>query len=236
MIERLLPPYVACASTREDDAPPGTLYPEEAALVARSVDRRRHEFAAVRACARQAMAALGLPPAPVLRGHRGVPLWPAGTVGSMTHCDGYRAAALAGASDFRSLGIDAEPNAPLPPGVWQAISRPGERRRITPGTAAAGASGTVHWDRLLFSAKESVFKGWFPLTGIELDFEDAEISFHLAPGHTTEGTFTAQLMCSAPGLPGSFDGKWLVDDGFAVTAVTVPNPTPSRRMHPGAES
>jgi hypothetical protein len=43
-------------------------------------------------------------------------------------------------------------------------------------------------------------------------------------------------MCSAPGLPGSFDGKWLVDDGFAVTAVTVPNPTPSRRMHPGAES
>ncbi|HEY9437841.1 MAG TPA: phosphopantetheinyl transferase, partial [Streptomyces sp.] len=126
MIERLLPPYVACASTREDDAPPGTLYPEEAALVARSVDRRRHEFAAVRACARQAMAALGLPPAPVLRGHRGVPLWPAGTVGSMTHCDGYRAAALAYATDLQTIGIDAEPHNALPDGVLDAIALPRE--------------------------------------------------------------------------------------------------------------
>ncbi|MFJ8862376.1 4'-phosphopantetheinyl transferase [Streptomyces sp. NPDC102451] len=218
MIERLLPAHVACADTHEADAPAGSLYPEEARLVAASVDRRRHEFAAVRACARRAMAVLGLPPAPVLTGHRGMPLWPDGTVGSMTHCEGYRAAALARASEVRAVGIDAEPNAPLPPGVWEAISVPSERDRLP-----LGEGGTaIHWDRLLFSAKESVFKTWFPLTRIELDFDEADIRFHTRPGTATEGTFVASLALTAPGMPRSYEGKWLIDDGFVVTAIVLP--------------
>ncbi|MCX5416123.1 4'-phosphopantetheinyl transferase [Streptomyces sp. NBC_00059] len=221
MIEKLVPHDVSCADTYEADAPAGSLYPEEAELVARSVDRRRQEFAAVRACARRAMAGLGLPPAPVLRGHRGMPLWPEGTVGSMTHCDGYRAAVLAKASQVRGIGIDAEPNEPLPPGVWEVISLPSERKR-TP----EGANGTaVHWGRLLFSAKESVFKTWFPLTRIELDFSEADISFDGVPdgnpGNATEGTFTAELLRTAPGMPGSYTGRWLVDGGFVVTAIVL---------------
>lgn len=218
MIERLLPAHVACADTYEADAPAGSLYPEEARLVAASVDRRRHEFAAVRACARRAMAELGLPPAPVLSGHRGVPLWPDGTVGSMTHCEGYRAAALARASEVRAVGIDAEPNEPLPAGVWEAISLPSERERLSLGVDTPA----IHWDRLLFSAKESVFKTWFPLTRIELDFDEADISFRRSPGAATEGTFVAQLSLTAPGMPRSYEGKWLIHDGFAVTAIVLP--------------
>ncbi|MFC9945702.1 4'-phosphopantetheinyl transferase family protein [Streptomyces pratensis] len=218
MIERLLPARVACADTYDADAPPGTLYPEEAQLVAKSVDRRRHEFAAVRACARRAMAALGVPSAPVLRGHRGMPLWPEGTVGSMTHCVGYRAAVLAWAAEVRAVGIDAEPNEPLPPGVWDLISVPSERARMPMGED----DPAIHWDRLLFSAKESVFKTWFPVTRIELDFQEADISFRTSPGSGAEGTFTAELSLSAPGMPRTFEGRWLVDDGFVVTAIALP--------------
>ncbi|HWU08939.1 MAG TPA: 4'-phosphopantetheinyl transferase superfamily protein [Streptomyces sp.] len=218
MIERLLPAHVACADTYDTDAPAGSLYPEEERLVARSVDRRRHEFAAVRVCARRAMAALGVPPAPVLRGHRGMPLWPEGTVGSMTHCDGYRAAVLARASEVRAVGIDAEPNEPLPEGVWEVISVPSERARAPMGANAPA----VHWDRLVFSAKESVFKTWFPLTRIELDFQEADVSFRTGPGSGTEGTFTAELSLSAPGMPTSYEGRWLIHDGFAVTAIVLP--------------
>ncbi|MGW0790551.1 4'-phosphopantetheinyl transferase family protein [Streptomyces sp. NPDC002911] len=218
MIERLLPAHVACADTYETDAPAGSLYPEEARLVATSVERRRHEFAAVRACARRAMAALGLPPAPVMRGHRGTPLWPEGTVGSMTHCDGYRAAVLARASEVRALGIDAEPNEPLPPGVWKMISVPAERTR----TPSGGDDPAIHWDRLLFSAKESVFKTWFPLTWTELDFDEADVTFYKDPSAAAEGTFTAHLSLTAPGMPRSYQGKWLIDDGFAVTAIVLP--------------
>jgi 4'-phosphopantetheinyl transferase EntD len=218
VIERLLPAYVACSDTHETDAPEGSLYPEEVRQVASSVDRRRHEFAAVRACARKAMADLGLPPAPVLSGHRGMPRWPEGTVGSMTHCEGYRAAVLARTSDARAVGIDAEPNAPLPPDVWEVISLPSERARRPLGAD----SGTVHWDRLLFSAKESVFKTWFPLTRIELDFSEADIVFRASPDSATEGTFTAELLRGAPGMPSAYEGRWLVDDGFAVTAIVLP--------------
>ncbi|MFJ2226625.1 4'-phosphopantetheinyl transferase family protein [Streptomyces halstedii] len=222
MIERLLPAYVACADTHETGAEgEAGLYPEEAALIERSVDRRRHEFTAVRACARRAMTALGLPPAPVLRGHRGMPLWPEGTVGSMTHCDGYRAAVLARASDIRGLGIDAEPDETLPPDVWPAVSLPSERRRITPDADAP----SPHWDRLLFSAKESVFKAWFPLTRIELDFAEADVRFHRDDDAATEGTFTAELLRTAPGMPRVFEGAWLADKGFVVTAVTLPHVT-----------
>lgn len=217
MIERLVPAYVASADTYDVDAPAGTLYPEEEQLIAASVDRRRHEFAAVRACARRAMATLGLPPAPVLRGVRGMPLWPAGTVGSMTHCDGYRAAVLARDTEVRGMGIDAEPNAPLPPGVWEVISLPSERARISVDVK----DPAVHWGRLLFSAKESVFKTWYPLTLIELDFSEADITFHGDPDTATEGTFTAELLRTAPGMPTSYAGKWLVEDGFAVTSIVL---------------
>ncbi|WP_329237292.1 4'-phosphopantetheinyl transferase superfamily protein [Streptomyces sp. NBC_00111] len=218
MIERLLPANVACADTYEADGPPGSLYPEEALLVANSVDKRRHEFAAARACARRAMGDLGLPPAPVLRGHRGMPLWPEGTVGSMTHCDGYRAAALAWSSEIRAVGIDAEPNEPLPPGVWEMISLPSERARLSTGVHDTA----VHWGRLLFSAKESVFKTWYPLTRTELDFDEADVTFRSRPGNATEGTFTAELSLTVPGMPTSYEGRWLVDDGFAVTAIVLP--------------
>ncbi|MEU0144575.1 4'-phosphopantetheinyl transferase superfamily protein [Streptomyces sp. NPDC006288] len=225
MIERLLPAHIACADTKEAEAPPGSLYAEEAQLVARSVDRRRHEFAAVRVCARRAMATLGLPPVPVLTGHRGMPLWPDGIVGSMTHCDGYRAAALARASDVLAIGIDAEPNEPLPTGVWEVVSLPSERARRPVGADGSG----VHWDRLLFSAKESVFKTWFPVTRVELDFTEADITFRPGPESATQGTFTAELLRREPGVPTSYEGTWLVDEGLAVTAIVLPAPDDADR-------
>ncbi|MGW8889272.1 4'-phosphopantetheinyl transferase family protein [Streptomyces sp. NPDC055749] len=218
MIERLLPPCVATAETCDEDAPAGTLFPEEEALVATSVAKRRHEFAAARACARKAMAVFGLPPAPVLRGHRGMPLWPTGYVGSMTHCDGYRAAALAKTEDLRGLGVDAEPNAPLPSGIWEIVSLPEERERLL----SHGATVDIHWDRLLFSAKESVFKTWFPLTRTELDFSEADVTFRRTSTRASEGTFTAALLRTAPGIPLTLKGSWLVHDGIAATAVTLP--------------
>ncbi|MFD3676463.1 hypothetical protein [Streptomyces sp. NPDC058613] len=38
------------------------------------------------------------------------PVWPSGIVGSMTHCTGYRAAAVARTGHLVALGVDAEPN------------------------------------------------------------------------------------------------------------------------------
>ncbi|MFG3410255.1 4'-phosphopantetheinyl transferase [Streptomyces sp. NPDC048142] len=244
MIERLLPADVSCAATRAESVPDGTLFPEEEVLVAKSVAKRRNDFATARACARRAMAGLGLPPVAVLHGHRGRPLWPEGIVGSLTHCAGYRAAALARATDVLSLGIDAEPHAPLPTGVRELVTLPAERERI--GPPVEEGAGEIHWDRVLFSAKESVFKTWYPVTGIELDFVQADLTFRRSGGTggtggmggtdwsdrrgggggspdrtAAEGAFAARLLLTDPALPTTLHGRWRIEDGIVATAVLV---------------
>ncbi|MBD0841358.1 MULTISPECIES: 4'-phosphopantetheinyl transferase [unclassified Streptomyces] len=226
MIEELLPdPVVTVESYSDEESGPAPLYPEEAAVVARAVEKRRREFAVVRSCARRAMEKLGVPAQPILPGDRGAPRWPAGLAGSMTHCDGYCAAALVRATDLASLGIDAEPHEPLPDGVLDAVSLPGERQRI--GTLTHDHPA-IRWDRLLFSAKESVYKAWFPLTGQWLEFTEADIELRADPGDRHSGTFRAALLVPGPLVGGRrldhFEGRWKVGRGLVATAVTVAHP------------
>jgi 4'-phosphopantetheinyl transferase EntD len=92
---------VACAESFVDP-PEAVLFPEEEAVIARAVPKRRQEFTTARHCARTALATLGAPPAPILPGEMGAPTWPPGYVGTMTHCAGYRAAAIARTGSRRS--------------------------------------------------------------------------------------------------------------------------------------
>jgi 4'-phosphopantetheinyl transferase EntD len=214
VIEEILPAGAACAEAF-GDPDSLALFAEEEAQVSRSVDKRRREYATVRQCARRALASLGVPPAPILRGERGAPQWPAGVVGSMTHCDGYRAAAVALQGAIVTIGIDAEPHAPLPDGVLDHVAIAAELARL-PGLRHADPA--VHWDRLLFSAKEAVYKAWFPLAGRWLGFEDADIV--IAP----DGTFSARLIEHSTNTPDGavvtgFDGRWLIRAGLAITAI-----------------
>ncbi len=238
MIEEILPSAVACAEVFTD--PPGaTLFPQEEPIVAQAVEKRRREFTAGRYCARTALGKLGIAPAPILTGERGAPRWPPGIVGSITHCDGYRAAVVARASDVTAIGLDAEPNHPLPGGVLDIVSLATERTRLA---ALAAAGPGICWDRLLFSAKESIYKAWFPLTRRWLGFEEADVTIE------TDGTFTARLLAPAapeepPGQPHgqvpptSFAGRWLAGGGLVLTAVSVPralsHPGPRRCRRPG---
>jgi len=194
------------------------LFPEEEALVERAVAKRRREFTTARACAREALAALGLPAQPILSGPKGEPLWPAGIVGAITHCDGYRACALARSNELGSIGVDAEPHLPLPKGLLGDIALPEEREHL--GELARQAPLT-HWDRLLFSIKESVYKAWFPLTGRWLGFEDAVVEIDL-----DEQSFSARLLVPGPVMDGrelnGFRGRWLADGGLVMAAIALP--------------
>lgn len=196
--------------------PEARLFAEEEETIARAVDQRRREFTSVRFCARRALAELGFGRVPLVPGERGAPGWPPGVVGSMTHCDGYRAATVASEADVVSLGIDAEPALPLPDEVLEAVTIPVERGSLA---ALALARPDIPWDRLLFCAKEAVYKAWFPLTRRWLDFEEAHVVFQ------QDGRFRARLLVPGPTVDGrrldGFTGRWLVRDGIAATAVTV---------------
>ena len=217
LIGPLLPPAVAAAETYSD-MPGLVALPEEEPLIAKSVQKRRNEFIAVRHCARLALADLGLPPTPILKGDKGEPRWPDGIVGSLTHCEGYRGAVVARSADVRSLGIDAEPHDVLPDGVLDAISLPAER------SAIGALPGELHWDRILFCAKEATYKAWFPLTQRWLGFEDAHITFEVDAGGTT-GTFSSKILIDPAARSGPpltvLEGRWTVTDGLALTAIVL---------------
>jgi len=208
ILSAVLPGTIAWVETR-DDRGGDELFPAEAAVVARAVAKRRAEFATVRWCARAALARLGVPARPILPGDRGAPGWPDGVVGSMTHCDGYRAAAVARRSEVSTIGVDAEPAAPLPDGVLEAIALPAELAMVR---SLAARESPVHWDRLLFSAKESVYKAWFPIAGTFLQFEEAQLVFD-PQAHT----FTARLLVDGPWA--EITGRWAQTGGLVVTGI-----------------
>lgn len=215
LIARIVPPPAECADTRAEIE--AQLLEGEEERVARAVHSRRAEYVTGRACARLALARLGEPACPILSGSRGEPLWPRGVIGSITHCAGYRGAVVARSAQIASLGIDAEPNAALPGGVLGSISLPQEREWLDRLGATHPA---VCWDRLLFCAKESVYKTWYPLTGRWLDFAEAAVTVD-----AEQGLFTARLLTKGPMLQGreltQFTGRWVVCDGLILTAIVL---------------
>jgi 4'-phosphopantetheinyl transferase EntD len=217
VIETLLPAGVVSVEAFEDD-PDAVLFPAEEATLGRAVEKRRREFTTGRVCAHRALRELGVPVGPVLPGPRREPVWPAGVVGSITHCAGYRAAAVARSDRIVTVGIDAEPNDDVPAGVLDAVARPDERAWVA---ALRSRQPEVCWDRLLFSIKESIYKAWFPLARRWLGFEDAAVTVDAAAG-----TFAARLLVPGPSLAGGeltgFTGRWLASNGLVLTAIGLP--------------
>jgi 4'-phosphopantetheinyl transferase EntD len=214
MIERLVP--ASASAEMFSDTPESTMFSVEAAAVAGAVAERRLEFGTVRHCARKALRQLGIPAVPILPDVDRAPRWPVGVVGSMTHCAGYRAAAVARSGELRGLGIDAEPHAAVPDEALDLVLRDEERARLL---ALADAYPDLRWDRILFCAKEAVFKAWFPLTRRWLDFADVSTTVH------PDGTFWARLRVPGPRVAGveldGFGGRWTVGRGLVLAATTV---------------
>lgn len=217
LLSNVLPDKVAAAEMY-DDPPDLAPLPEEEPLIARSVAKRRYEFITVRYCARQALQELGVPPVPILKGEKGEPCWPDGVVGSLTHTEGFRGAAVARHDAVRSIGIDAEPHDVLPNGVLDAISLPAERTEISTLPAE------LHWDRILFCAKEATYKAWYPVTQRWLGFEDAHIVFDVDDGGTA-GNFESRILIDPAARSGppltALRGRWSVRDGLTLTAIVL---------------
>jgi 4'-phosphopantetheinyl transferase EntD len=141
-------------------------------------------------------------------------------VGSLTHCTGYRGAVVGRSAAVRSVGIDAEPHDVLPKGVLDSISLPEERDEI-PQKMPAG----LHWDRILFCAKEATYKAWFPLTKRWLGFEDAHITFEADGPGSAAGGFVSRILIDPEALSGPpltvLRGRWSVERGLVLTAIVL---------------
>ncbi|MCZ6808046.1 MAG: 4'-phosphopantetheinyl transferase superfamily protein [Deltaproteobacteria bacterium] len=186
----------------------GSLLEPEEQAIAEAVDRRIDQFTAGRVCARQALARLGVDAGiPVLQGEDRAPIWPDGFVGSITHTDSWCAAAVARASEVRAIGIDLEPSTPLKESVLNRICTPAERQWL------AEVSDPGLMGKVVFSAKEAVYKCQYPLTH---EF----LGFHAVALDLEDGFFRAVFQQDAGELRrgDSISGRYLIEEGIVATA------------------
>lgn len=211
-------PSTVCTVEYRRELPEGGLFPDERRIAAQAVSDRRREFATGRCCAHLALEKLGLAPTPILKGPQGEPRWPVGVVGSITHCGGYRAAAVARSADILSIGIDAEPLVALPEGVAELISGPSERRHLA---ALGRVEGQVPWDLMLFAAKEACYKAWYPLAHQWLGFKDVEVTFDPRWGLFDVAVVARDALSNDCQID-RFRGRFMAGEGLAIVAVVVP--------------
>lgn len=166
---------------------------QEAAHLARAVPKRQREFAAGRAAARRAMEALDLPPVPILAGEDRAPIWPSGLFGSISHKSDLCAAVVTTAC--HSVGLDIEEDTDLSADLVATICSPAEQARIAGPRALRLA-------KLIFSAKEALYKAQYPLTGLVFGFDHVDIT--LTPD---ERRFTAIFLKPA-GIFAPGDAAW----------------------------
>jgi 4'-phosphopantetheinyl transferase EntD len=144
------------------------LLPEERAAFADSILPVRRASGAARIVARKLLAPLGHAGAAIPKAAAGAPTWPPGIAGSMSHDSRVAVAAIGRRRDVAAIGVDVEPAEPLPADLLTMVATPQERTAI--GTDLLQA-------RLLFVAKEAVYKAVYPLDRVFLEHHDVRVSF-----------------------------------------------------------
>ena len=137
-----------------------------------SVSRKEH-YRSGRICAGEVLSKLGARGQPVLRDPQTrEPLWPEGISGAITHSGNWAAAAAGKTSEVSGIGIDLED---LERQVDSRISRhvciPEEQKWLQ----ECGEDFLEQYLKIIFSAKESIFKAFFPYSRTYLHFHDARI-------------------------------------------------------------
>jgi 4'-phosphopantetheinyl transferase EntD len=191
---------------------PAPLLAGECAATRRMVPARHREFAAGRAAARQAMQAIGCAQIAVPMGADRAPVWPDGLRGSISHCATACIAVVGPAP--AALGIDLEPDAPLDADLIPHICMTPERDWLA--LQPPRARGALA--RIIFSAKEAVFKAQYPLTGTVFGFEVLHIALNV-PDACFDATFAQAITPFAAGQ--RIRGHVSVSSGYILTAINL---------------
>lgn len=195
------------------------VHAEEEATISRAVEKRRREFRAGRHAAHAALRHFDIADYRLLPGIGRAPTWPADMVGAVTHTGEFCAVALAPKSQCLGLGIDAEQNDPLKDDLKPMICTSTEQEWV----AAREADGYSWISKLVFSAKESIHKVYYPLNQYTLDFLDAELIIDIH-----QKCFQARVIKpyeKAPTPIFELEGKFAVDDKHVYSAIYLPQGT-----------
>ncbi|BCG72099.1 4'-phosphopantetheinyl transferase [Mesorhizobium sp. 113-1-2] len=171
------------------DADEALLLPEEARSIPARQPAMRRASGAARWIAHRLLADIGIKDVAIPRAPSGAPVWPAGIIGSLAHDDDMAVAAVAQIADISSLGIDVEPALPLPDDIFALVAIAADRM----DTADQSLAG-----RILFAAKEAVYKAVYPLDRQVLGYEDISVDLRAGRATTTTGRSASLVYCIAP--------------------------------------
>ncbi|MFV1982154.1 MAG: 4'-phosphopantetheinyl transferase [Thiohalomonadales bacterium] len=175
MINTLIPDNIACEIVYENISP-SEVYSAERLIIMKASLNRKQEFLRGRNCAHQAIKKLNYAnQKPILIGKNREPVWPPGLIGSITHCNGYCAAVVAKLNDITGVGIDAELNTNLKKTIISKTQTDSEIIR----NSELLSENNICINKLVFSAKESVFKFIHPFIMKYINFKDIEICVDL---------------------------------------------------------
>lgn len=163
----------------------------EAPAFASSVINVRRASGAARIVARQLLMRLGQSECALPRAPSGAPIWPAGVLGSLAHNSRVAVATVGMCRDIGALGIDVEPAEALPPELLDLVATPQERLKIR---------DDPYQGRLLFVAKEAVYKAVYPLDQTFLEHHDVEIDLAARKGRVRNGQVVELRFCIASHL------------------------------------
>lgn len=166
------------------------LLAEERQSIQTSYLKRLKASGAVRYIARGLLGERDINEFRILRAPTGEPMWPEGIVGSLAHDDEVAVAAVGNAVDFQGLGIDVEPATPLPVDIQSLVRIPTDK---TGNEHASGIS-----DRVLFCAKEAVYKAVYPLDRVILNYDDISVDLTTHQATTTTGRRAQLVFCTLP--------------------------------------
>ncbi|TPK93044.1 4'-phosphopantetheinyl transferase superfamily protein [Mesorhizobium sp. B2-4-12] len=176
-----------CRLIREADET--HLMPEEARSIPARQPAMRRASGAARLVAHKLLADIGIRDVAILRAPSGAPVWPRGITGSLAHDDEMAVAAVAPVGRIRSLGIDVEPAQPLPDDIFEIVSTNADQI----GTTDRQLAG-----RILFCAKEAVYKAAYPLDRQILGYEDIAVDLGTGRAMTRTGRKVSLAYCAAP--------------------------------------
>ena len=200
-----LPAFVSYALRRVGEAANTATEAEIATLHPRTVPTRRAAFVAGRTASHAALADLNCDVASILSGPMREPLWPYGIAGSLSHAGDVAIAMAAPREHVEGVGVDIEKMRPAPE-LWDQVPLPVERRWLK------GLADPVERDRMLvalFSAKEAIYKAFYPRVGHYFGFEAAALE-------PTPFGFAASLVEAIdetypPGRPFLVNSTWFGD-------------------------
>lgn len=190
------------------------LYPAEREAIARAVPRRQQEFATGRACARSAMAKLGLKPAAIPQNADRSPHWPVSVSGSISHSTDLCMAVVARRRDCVAVGLDIEPATPLEDSLLETICGARELRWLA--RRPAGERGLLA--KLIFSAKEAAYKCQYTLTGRLFDFHAFRVELD-CEGQRFDAIF--QIEAGGFHVEDRLAGSYVIEDDHIICLVAL---------------